>query len=242
LRIAPKIRWPRFGFLGWSWRVLLGVFALYALATCVTARPGDPRLYPATADPVGIYVLNYGFHTDIVLPADRVLARGGRLGEAAGAAGDWRWVVIGWGDESFYTGTCLSAERVGDGLRALFWPGNPSVIRVTGLNVQPDKAYLNTDAASIALSPEGFDAMARSIEASFAAAPGEPLVASWMKDMPGVFFASRENFSALRMCNNWTSDQLNAAGLPTTPMADGLSALLAMDLNLRAGVTWTRQP
>jgi Protein of unknown function (DUF2459) len=242
LRIAPKIRWRRLGVLGWLWRVLLGTFALFVLAACVLARPGDPRLYPASTDPVGIYVLNYGFHTDIVLPTDRVLARGGRLAEATRAAGIWRWMVIGWGDESFYTGTGVSVERMGDGLRALFWPGNRSVIRITGLDAQPDKAYLNTDAASIALSPEGFDAMARSIEGSFAAAPGEPLIASGMKDMPGVFFPSREGFSILRMCNNWTSDQLDAAGLPTTPMIDGLSALLALDLNLRAGVSWTRQP
>jgi hypothetical protein len=134
----------------------------------------------------------------------------------------------------------MSIERVGDGLRALFWPGNKSVIRFTGLNVQPDKAYQSTDAATLALSPEGFEAMARSIEASFAAAPGEALTSSGMRDMPGVFFPSRESFSALRMCNNWTSDQLSAAGLPTTPMVDGLSALLALDLSWRAGVEWTR--
>lgn len=241
MSIALAIGGRRTGVAGWFWRALPVVLALFVLAACII-RPGDRRLYPATTDPVGVYVLNYGFHTDLVLPTDRVLARGGRLAEAARAAGNWRWMVIGWGDESFYTGTGMSLERVGDGLRALFWPGNRSVIRVTGLDLQPDTAYLNIEAASISLSPQGFDAMARSIEASFAAAPGEPLVASGMKDMPGVFFPSRENFSFFRLCNNWTSDQLDAAGQPTTPLVDGLSALPALDLSMRAGVTWTRQP
>lgn len=240
MRLMPKLSRPRFSKLGWTWRIAAGLAALLVVATIATARPGDRRLYPAVGEPVTVYVLNYGFHTDLALPADVVLARGGRLAEAARAAGDWRWLVIGWGDESFYTGTGMSLERAGDGLRALFWPGNKSVIRFTGLNTRPDQAYLNTDTAAIALSREGFEAMAASVEASLVTVDGEPLLASGMRDMPGVFYPSRESFSILRMCNNWTSDQLAAAGLPTTPMADGLSALLALDLSWRAGVEWTR--
>ena len=240
MRLIQKLSWPRLSKRGWTWRIAAGLAILFVIAAFATARPGDRRFYPASGEAVTVYVLNYGFHTDIVLPAEAVLPRGGRLAEAARAAGNWRWLVIGWGDESFYTGTGMSLERVGDGLRALFWPGNKSVIRFTGLNVRPDEAYQNTDAAALALSPAGFEAMAASIEASFAAPPGEALAPTGMRDMPGVFFPSRESFSVLRMCNNWTSDQLAAAGLPTTPMIDGLSALLALDLSWRAGVEWTR--
>lgn len=240
MRLTPKLSLPRFSKRGWTWRIAAGLAVLFVVAAFVTARPGDRRLYPATADPVAAYVLNYGFHTDIALPVDAVLARGGRLAEAARLAGNWRWLVIGWGDESFYTGTGMSLERAGDGLRALFWPGNKSVIRFTGLNTAPDRAYRNTHVGKLALSREGFEAMAASIEASLVSEPGQPLAPSGMRDMPGVFFASRESFSILRMCNNWTSDQLDAAGLPTTPMVDGLSALLALDLSWRAGVEWTQ--
>ena len=223
-----------------TWQILLGLSAILLIAAIATARHGDTQLYPAHEKPVPVFVLNYGFHTDIALPADRVIARGGRLAEAARAAGNWKWIVIGWGDESFYTGTGFSAGRAVDGLRSLFWPGNPSVIRVTGLNVQPDHAYRETDVATLALSPEGFEAMAKSMEASFLAEPGEPLVASGMRDMPGVFYPSRGNFSAAHTCNNWTSDQLDAAGLPNTPMIDGIAPLLALDLKLRARVDWKR--
>ena len=61
-----------------------------------------------------------------------------------------------------------------------------------------------------------------------------------MRDMPGVFYPSRGNFSAAHTCNNWTSDQLDAAGLPNTPMIDGIAPLLALDLKLRARVDWKR--
>lgn len=220
------------------WQIGLGLLAGLAITIALTARHGDSRLYPARGETVTAYVLNYGFHTDIAVPASAVIARGGRLAAAARAAGTWQWYIVGWGDESFYTGTGASLDRAADGLRSLFWPGNPSVIRVTGLNVQPDKAFLNTQSAALALSPEGFEAMARSMEASFAAAPGEPLVASGMRDMPGVFFPARGAFSILRTCNNWTSDQLHAAGIATTPMIDGLAPLLALDTGLRSGLAW----
>jgi len=230
----PKLRRPKL------WQVALGLIATLALAIVLTARHGDSRLYPARGEAVTVYVLNYGFHTDIAISADLIRARGGRLAEAARAAGDWKWFVIGWGDESFYTGTGASMDRAIDGLRSLFWPGNPSVIRITGLNTQPDRAYVNTDTATLALSAAGFEAMAQSIESSFRAEPGQPLVSSGLRDMPGVFFPAHGNFSILRTCNNWTSDQLNAAGLPTTPMIDGLAPLLAWDTGLRSGVEWKR--
>jgi uncharacterized protein (TIGR02117 family) len=230
----PKVRRPRL------WQIALGVVVALALAIVFTARHGDSRLYPAHGNTVTVHVLNYGFHTDIAIPAELILPRGGRLAEAARAAGNWKWFVIGWGDESFYTGAGASMDRAIDGLRSLFWPGNPSVIRITGLNTPPDKTYLSTDTASLALSLEGFEAMAQSIEGSFRAGPGQPLVSSGLRDMPGVFFPARGDFSVLRTCNNWTSDQLNAAGLPTTPMIDGLAPLLAWDTGLRAGLQWQR--
>ncbi len=230
----PRLRRPKL------WQLALGLIATLALAIVLTARHGDSRLYPAGGEAVTVYVLNYGFHTDIAISADLIRTRGGRLAEAARAAGDWKWFVIGWGDESFYTGTGASMDRAIDGLRSLFWPGNPSVIRITGLNTQPDRAYVNTDTATLALSAAGFEAMAQSIESSFRAEPGQPLVSSGLRDMPGVFFPARGNFSILRTCNNWTSDQLNAAGLPTAPMIDGLAPLLAWDTGLRSGVEWKR--
>lgn len=230
----PNLRRPKL------WQVALGLIATLALAIVLTARHGDNRLYPARGEAVTVYVLNYGFHTDIAIPADLIRAHGGRLAEAAHAAGNWSWYVIGWGDESFYTGTGASMDRALDGLRSLFWPGNPSVIRITGLNTPSDKAYLKTDTAALALSPEGFEAMAQSIESSFSAEPGQPLLSSGLRDMPGVFFPARGDFSILHTCNNWTSDQLNAAGLPTTPMIDGLAPLFVWDTGLRAGVNWKR--
>lgn len=215
------------------WKSLVALVALYVLAALVTLRHGNPRLYPPASDSIPVYVLNNGFHTDIALPADRVMARGGILAKAGRLAGDGRWLVYGWGDAGFYTNSGLSLIRAADGLRALFHPDNPSVIRVFALTREPTRAFKDNIASRIDLSRDGFDAMAQHMEASFTIRNNEPVVAD-VGAASETFFSSREHFSIFRVCNNWTSDQLAAAGLPTSPVIDGNALLFRLDLRLRA--------
>ena len=219
-----------------SW-ILKGLGAAAAIFTVWIAagqRPGDVRLYPARADGVTIYVINNGFHTDIALPAES-LGQGDVLAQSAQLAGRHRWLIYGWGDAGFFTAQGFSFARAIDGLRALFWPNNPSVIRLYGIDGPPDAIYGKKVAVPVILSPEGFEAMKRHIEASFRLAENRPVVALTQAD-GSWFFESTEHFSFMRSCNNWTSDQLSAAGLPTTPAIDGLALLLSLDLRLRAHV------
>lgn len=213
---------------GLVWKTLLGFVAVWCLAVLLTARHGERSLYPASGDTVTVYVLDNGFHTDIVVPAAEVAARGGVLDKAAAEAGGGDWLAFGWGDAGFFTGKGASFGRALDGLRALFHPGNPSVIRVFAV-------YRAPDAKKLVLSRAGFEAMAAHMEASFVTADGAPVLDPVAR--PGnPFFTSREHFSVVRLCNNWTADQLSAAGLPTAPMIDGLAPLLALDLKLRSGI------
>ncbi len=57
-------------------KVLIGVIALYVACVFLTLRPGDRSLYPAVSGSIPVYILNNGFHTDIVVPADQVMAAG----------------------------------------------------------------------------------------------------------------------------------------------------------------------
>ncbi|MDV6332584.1 DUF2459 domain-containing protein [Asticcacaulis sp. 201] len=137
------------------------ILGLYVLLAIITTRPADPALYPARSQSIPIYVINNGFHTDIAVPMDVVMKRGGVLAQAGRAAGPGNWLVYGWGDAGFYTAKGVSFTRAIDGLRALFMPSNPSVIRVFSLNASPDKAFADPIASSTRISPEGFEAMAR---------------------------------------------------------------------------------
>ena len=200
-----------------------------------TLRPADPALYPAGGGGVTVYVINNGFHTDIALPADAVRARGGLLANSAALAGDHAWLIYGWGDAGFFAARGFSIARAVDGLRALFLPGNPAVIRLYGIDRTPDAVYGRTIAVPVVLSPEGFATMERHIEGSLRARGNQPVIT--LSEGDGVyFFDSVEHFSIARVCNNWTSDQLSAAGLPTAPAVDGIAPLLSLDLRLRAHV------
>lgn len=220
-------------------RLLAGVLAiivLYLMLGLITARHGDRALYPASSPGktgnVTIYIINNGFHTDLALPVDQVMRHGGVLAQAGNTSRGQKWIIYGWGDLGFFSAKGVSVARASDGLRALFSPGNPSVIRVFGSDRRPDQAY--DSAKAIVLSPAGFDALAAHMDASFTTMAGAPVAAPVVTDE--AFFLSREHFSVLRLCNNWTADQLAAAGLKTAPMLDGLAPLLALDLRWRNGV------
>ncbi|WP_443748264.1 DUF2459 domain-containing protein [Asticcacaulis solisilvae] len=222
--------WPKTVWL----RGLLALCGLYLVLALVTLRHGDRALYPAESDTVTVYVIDNGFHTDIAIPANEV-APGSLLAEAAQPAAGAPWLVIGWGDAGFYTAKGFSAARAVDGLRALFWINNPSVIRVFGVSNDPGRLYDRKTALPVTLSRAGFTAMIAHMQASFVEKDGRPVV----YPVPGTtdaFYDSREHFSIARDCNNWTADQLNAAGLPTAPMLDGLEPLFRLDLRLRTKV------
>jgi uncharacterized protein (TIGR02117 family) len=212
---------------------LLGLLGLYLAIFVLTLRHGDHRLYPANDGDVTIYVLNNGFHSDLILPADRVRAHGGLLAKSGEAAEGKPWIAYGWGDAKFFAAQGAVSSRLFDGVHALFHPGNPSVVRVFG--VSDPVLYEGRVVSPIHLSQAGFDALANHIEASFTADRGAPVAAD-VGDGSDAFFQSPEHFSIVRLCNNWTADQLAAAGLPTAPAIDGLAPLLKLDLATRAGV------
>lgn len=84
-------------------KALFVAFGLWLVAAVVTARPGNPALFPAAQGEVTVYIVSNGFHTDLALPAAAVNARGGLLAKAGEAAGGQPWQVFGWGDAGFYT-------------------------------------------------------------------------------------------------------------------------------------------
>jgi hypothetical protein len=198
-----------------------------------TVRPGDRTLYPAPpGEPaVTIYLIDYGLHTDIAVPAASLAMHRGPLAQAAGRVRPGEWVLVGWGDASFYQGRGLSAGRILDGLRALFAPGNLAVLQVAAHDGRPDRVFAAT--VPIRLSTAGYARLLTRLDASFA--PGPRLVG------PGggrsAFFESVETFSILKLCNHWTGEVLNAAGLPATGALHLVPAGLKLDLELRAGAS-----
>ena len=83
----------------------------------------------------------------------------------------------------------------------------------------------------------GLAALMARVDRSFALTKaGAPIPLPVTRYPDEAFFASVEPFSAIHVCNDWTAELLDAAGLPTTPVLDTLPAGLWLDLKLRSGL------
>jgi uncharacterized protein (TIGR02117 family) len=223
---------------------IAALLILVALAS--TDLPGDLRLYPppsADQDRSTLYLVDYGFHTGIVL-------RRTDLAQAALAAdhtalisvtrrfGAYSFLEMGWGDEELYRKVRTIADvRVDQALRALFVPGNRAVLHVVGVNGSPQAFFARAPIVPIVISHEGLHRVAARLEASFARdADGRAIEAGPGLFGPSLFYRAKGSFSVLNVCNHWTGRLLNAAGLPIAPILATLPAGLLVNLRWRSGL------
>ena len=120
--------------------ILVAAVLVVLLGACVL--PGDRALYPvaAGAPSVPVYIIDNGFHVDLAAPRAALARPGTASGAAVAGLPDSPWVLIGWGDASYYRGSVGARSRTLDGVRALLRPGNPSVIRLETLDRAPPQA------------------------------------------------------------------------------------------------------
>jgi uncharacterized protein (TIGR02117 family) len=223
---------------------------LLIAAAVLTARFADPALWPPKAGDarVEIFVVSHGYHSGLVLPRDMMAEAASQRGHVALSAvtqrfSDYRFVEIGWGDESFYRHVPnIASLTFGLAVRALFQPGNPSVVHVVGLPGYPRQVFPRADIVRVDLSGGGFARMLEALEASFHKAggsPPEPLGSGLYG--PSLFYRGVESFHVFNVCNHWVARLLAAAGLPTAPVAATLPPGLLLDLRWRAGLVPLRE-
>lgn len=198
--------------------VLIG--AVVALMTWTKPGEAPPSGAP---DTVGVQVLDNGFHTDLAVPREALVRRGGPLARAVAGLAPGDWILIGWGDARFYVDQSPIADRLPDGARAFFRPGNPSVVMLDPVAADPRLSY-GEDSAALSLTRARFDRLAARVEASLDLSDGAPRIAAARARDDARFFASRETFSILHLCNHWTAGVLNAGGVPVRPVQSITSA------------------
>lgn len=192
-----------------------------AVALLTWTRPGAPET--RTRDSVTIQVLDNGFHTDLAVPRAALMRRGGPLAQATAGLAPGDWISIGWGDARFYVDQSPIPDRLPDGARAFFRPGNASVVMLDPARDDPGAAHAG-DVARLTLTRAQFDGLADRIEQSLALTDGRPRIVAARPGDDARFFASRETFSILHLCNHWTAGVLNAAGVPVRPVRSISSA------------------
>jgi uncharacterized protein (TIGR02117 family) len=234
---------------GWA---VVAIVALLAAMTVLTARPADPALWPpaAGAPAINIHVVSHGYHSGIIVERAAMAEAAERGGHAALAAvaqrfADYRWLEIGWGDEGFYRSVPdVASLTVRLAVRALFMPGNVSVVHVVGLDRPPRDVFPKSDIIRIPLSDKGFARMLDGLDASFGRGPGraplEPLGPGLYG--PSLFYRGVDAFHVFNVCNHWVARLLSAAGVPTAPVLATLPPGLFLDLKWRAGLNPLPKP
>ena len=204
-------------------RGLLLAALIGAVAALLTwTKPGDATPTGAP-DTVVVQVLDNGFHTDLAVPREALVRRGGPLARAVAGLAPGDWILIGWGDARFYVDRSPIADRLPDGARAFLRPGNPSVVMLDPVTADPRISY-GEDSAALTLTQAQFDRLAARVEASLDLSNGAPRIATARPGDDARFFVSRETFSILHLCNHWTASVLNAGGVPVRPVQSITSA------------------
>ncbi|WP_375463899.1 DUF2459 domain-containing protein [uncultured Methylobacterium sp.] len=223
-------------------QALAGLVVALVLAVVLTARPGDPVLYPPTeADPQTIHVVSHGWHSGIVLPLAALTGDG--AGPALrGVAVRFRAypaIEFGWGEARFYAATPTLADfdpRLA--LAALFTPGgSDGVVQVVGLDANLRARFPQAEIVVVPVSSAGLRKLVARLEASFALDAGRPVDVGPGLYGPSLFYRGAGRFSWTNVCNHWTAGLVNAAGLPVAPVLATLPRGLILDLAWRSGVT-----
>jgi uncharacterized protein (TIGR02117 family) len=227
-----------------SLAAILAVVALLVIVALLSRREGDPTLFPPRAGEkrVRVAVTAGTYHAGLVMPVAELAAAAEHVGhgEIIGIAtrfSTYPCVEIGWGDEGFYrlvpTASALTAKEA---LRALFRPGNASVLHVVGLDRLPAANVPDFHAMLLDLSQRGFDRLVKRLSDSVATSDGHPIELGPGIYGPSLFYRARGEFSILNVCNHFVAGLLDAAGVPTMPVLDTLPLGLTFDLRWRAGI------
>jgi uncharacterized protein (TIGR02117 family) len=225
---------------------LLIAAGLFVAAVIVTTRWGNRALWPPHpgAPTTEIFVVSHGYHAGIVVPrravAEQASRRGrGALGLVATRFADADWLEIGWGDEGFYREVPTAASlTVALAVRALFRPGNPSVLHVVGVKNDPRAVFANSDIVRIDLGEAGFARAVDKLDATFAREQGSAMPEELGPGLygPSLFFRANGTFHIFSVCNHWLAGLLDAAGVPTSPVLATLPSGLLLDLEWRSGL------
>lgn len=159
-----------------------------------------------------IFVVNYGWHTSLVLKKSDILS--GALPEI-GDFPDAEYVDIGWGDWDYYR---APDPGLGLALKAAFWSSR-SVLHVIGFKAAVENYFSGSEIVQITLSDEAFRLLIGFVSGAFSRPEA-------MKPVPGLrglapnshFYPATGQFHLFRTCNTWVAEALGAAGLPITPV------------------------
>jgi uncharacterized protein (TIGR02117 family) len=203
---------------------LLTVVVLLAITALIPRRWHIP---PSQDCRFTVYVSGGAMHTNLIVPVSTSVFdwRTDLDLEPIGStnAATYRYLQFGWGDRIWYMQT-PSWDRVNylDIFRVLLFPGNTTALLVKGHATVP--RYVGEELKCLRLNQADYLALMGFIQQSFQLnAQGEKQRLGDSQDGESGFYAATGYYSALRTCNSWTAEALQAANV-NTPLWSGLAS------------------
>ncbi len=179
----------------------LTLVAAALLAGCAVPTP-TPCIAPEPA--LVAWVANYGWHTEIIVPAAGLtgpLAPFRTPGTTA--------LSFGFGKLDFFV---LPNPGLTDFVGGTV-PG-PAAVRVVTLHVAPARST-SSPLTRLPLTAESLRALQAFLLAAIVRAPdGTPVIAAAPPDADTKFYAATHGYSLAYTCNAWVADGLDQSGLP----------------------------
>jgi uncharacterized protein (TIGR02117 family) len=158
-----------------------------------------------------IFVVNYGWHTSIVIKKGDI--HSSALPELRDFP-DAEYMDVGWGDWDYYQAPDPGPRLA---LKAAFWSSR-SVLHVIGFKGAVESYFTGSEIVRITLSDEAFRMLIEFISAAFLRPDGAGPAPGLRGLAPNSrFYPATGRFHLFRTCNTWVAEALRAAALPITP-------------------------
>ncbi|SDG77634.1 MULTISPECIES: DUF2459 domain-containing protein [unclassified Duganella] len=185
---------------------------IVVLALILAGCAGVPRRadLPAGPTPHTIYLVQYGWHTALLLDGASALAHSKKL---AADFHDTRYLLVGWGDGEYFVSEHAPWSKAVKALVASDYPA----LQVGERSTNPPLGAQARDIVALAITEHGYQQLVEYIDRSIAAdAGGKPIYLGTPGEHPDRFYRATGNYSVFNNCNSWMSDALRTAGLPVS--------------------------
>lgn len=187
------------------------LLSLLLLITACSTQPHaiDPAPAPAQPATQHIFIIQHGWHTSFIVPADGMLTLVPALTQYFP---DAPYLELGWGDRRFYQSQGFSNSLAA---RAILWPTD-TAMHVVAVSANVRSQFPYSPLRELCLSPQQLQDLLQFLANSFA---DNETLRPLGRGLYGnsVFFPGAGTYHAFNTCNQWTARGLQSAGLKIIP-------------------------
>jgi uncharacterized protein (TIGR02117 family) len=185
----------------------LAILAFLVLQTGCAGVPSRADL-PAENTPYTIHLVQYGWHTALLLDGPSTLSRSTKLGTDFH---DNKYLLIGWGDGEYFVAEHPPWSKAVKALVASDYPA----LQVAGRETNPPVGLEASESVPLAITERGYQKLVEYIDRSIAVDPdGKPIYLGKQAANPDRFYQATGNYSLFSNCNSWLAGALRAADMP----------------------------